>query len=434
MTPYWKKLAYVAVALYLVVFTIWVTRSQHLKLETFDHFSSRNISPHGLSLAIEYLRERKRRAGDRPVATLGRSVAQADLEHDAVVFRIAPRKPPLLLMREALRRKGDGDGGGDGGGDGDGDGGGGGGGGGGGEKKNDADADADEDETISDSDSDSEGLRPARLLSVPEEAWVRGGGRLVLAVHEAYGPVETSTVGAGEVRKVFPAWPGVREVLLPTKRVIGGSAVDSSHTLLSLDGQAVVSLLALGAGDVYLLSCPEVFQNRHLGQGHHIALLEILAGDGRPVYFDEHAHGLTDRLGSMELLRRWGLGPFMVLLALLGLVIYWRKKASLGPPEDDYRETRSEAVDFVDSLSQLYRRAFRRDQALARYHQNLLRATALKTRLRGEALRKRVDALTDSVSLPAVDRRKRDLREADFLETLGQLNQAYQRLDDDRHR
>ena len=86
-------------------------KTRNLKLETFDHFSSRNISPHGLSLAIEYLRERKRRAGDRqPVATLGRSVAHADLERDAVVFRIAPRRPPLLLMREALWRKGGGDG------------------------------------------------------------------------------------------------------------------------------------------------------------------------------------------------------------------------------------------------------------------------------------------------------------------------------------
>ena len=58
----------------------------------------------------------------------------------------------------------------------------------------------------------------------------------------------------------------------------------------------------------------------------------------------------------------------------------------LGPPEDDLRETRSEAIDLVGSLGTLYMSTMTDDEAIAAYREALVRSVAVQTGLRGEAL------------------------------------------------
>jgi hypothetical protein len=82
------------------------------------------------------------------------------------------------------------------------------------------------------------------------------------------------------------------------------------------------------------------------------------------------------------------------MFALVATLIFWRAGRRVGPPEDDHRETRSDAVDLVRSLAALYRGVTSYSEALSLYHDALTRTIAHNTGLRGDALRKRVDDLT----------------------------------------
>jgi hypothetical protein len=175
---------------------------------------------------------------------------------------------------------------------------------------------------------------------------------------------------------------------------------------------------------VFLVACPEVLENALLAQADHLALLEALAGRQRPVYFDEHAHGLSHDLGLLALLVDWGLGPSLALLALTGLVVLWRGRARLGPPDDAWEDTRSDAVDLVDSLAQLYERALRRDEAAALYHEALRRTVSLRTGLRGAALDKRVRQLTGGLA-PPVRGKGRDISETELDQLIARIGRAF---------
>ncbi|HXO29391.1 MAG TPA: hypothetical protein VOA80_18725 [Thermoanaerobaculia bacterium] len=257
--------------------------------------------------------------------------------------------------------------------------------------------------------------RTVALLTAAEEAWVRDGGRLVLAVASGSGAALEVEVGhagtAGLARKSFPIWPGVRRLLPDPPRTLGGPALTGMHALW-LEGDApIVARLVLGAGDLVLLACPEVLHNRLLGRGDHLALLEALAGAGaggeggkggdrgRPVFFDERGHGAEESAGMLEILASWGLGPLLLLLAAAGGAAWWRAAVRVGPPDRDDRDVRSDAVELVDSLADLYDRALGRGDALRLYYDNFVRTVAADTGLQGAALAARTADLAPGLSL-----------------------------------
>ncbi len=178
------------------------------------------------------------------------------------------------------------------------------------------------------------------------------------------------------------------------------------------------ALSRMGRGEVVLLGCPEVFQNRHLGRADHLGLLSSLAGTGRPAVFDEFVHGSEVQAGTVEILREWGFGTFLVLVAVAALAGFWRRKSRLGPAEDDHRETRVEAVDFVDSLALLYDRTLSGRQALGLYEKAFEQSVAARTGLKGAALEAKVKEVLG------------EHRPAEFGRALQALNEAYRRLDD----
>ena len=233
------------------------------------------------------------------------------------------------------------------------------------------------------------------LLTATERGWIERGGRLVLAVNATYGPLRVVAAPAGAAPdKVFPAFAGVRRLETPVPRTLAQGTPLDAHAIFALGGQPVLSRWPLGHGDVLMLSAPETIENGALGKADHLRLLEALAGSGRPVYFDEHVHGVESRPGVLDLLASWGLGPALALLALAGLTLLWRERARLGPPEDDHRERRSEAVDLLDSLALLYDRALSPAQALRLYRRGLERVVTQQTGLKGAALARRLDDLT----------------------------------------
>jgi len=256
----------------------------------------------------------------------------------------------------------------------------------------------------------------------------------VLGLDRSYGLVGVEPAAlAGVPRKVFPLWPRVKTLAPPIeRRTLAGPLMDEAHTLFALGDAALVARWPRGRGEVLLLAAPELLDNAHLAQGDHLALLEALAGSARPVYFDEHAHGLGRSTGLLELLLAWGLGPTLVLGALALSLALWRSRARLGPEEDDQRELRSEAVDLVDSLAQLYERTLSRRAAAQLYAASFTRAVALRTGLSGAALARRVDELTRGrIVLPGEP--QTEITPAVFQRILHSLNEGFGRLAEHGH-
>jgi hypothetical protein len=274
---------------------------------------------------------------------------------------------------------------------------------------------------------------PARFLTHQEEAWVRDGGRLVLGLDADYGPLWVEEgLGGGSVRKVFPLWPGVAALHLgEADRRLSGATMELAHTVFVQGDAPLLSRLVIGKGEVFLLAAPELLENGQIASGDHLALLEALAGVGRPVAFDEWAHSLGQDEGLVELLLDWSLGPALLLAALAFALALWRGRSRLGPEEDDATEERSEAVDLVDSLAQLYDRALSRREAAVLHMDGFRRSVGLRTGLRGAALERRTQELLGAAEpLPAGGA---EMPTPAFLRALTAVNDGYRRLHEHAH-
>lgn len=392
-----------ALALYFVGVAVQVRYDRRSLRDVFHMGSSFNTGDNGLSLASEYLKTRAARAGQNPdqaVAALHRRVEPGSLPARGVVFRFRPDLMPFLPAEE------------------------------GGEEEEDS---KDTKDT-----KDGEAERALPLLSDPEEAWVRGGGRLVLALSESYGPLWLDPIqGEATAQKVFPLWPGVAK-LAPTEPYgLAGPPLAAGHAVFLVGESPVVARIPMGAGDVIVLSTPEILENKRLGEADHLALLEALTGlpEMRPVRFDERSHGLAETPGVFETLGSWGFGPFLLLAGLTAGLAIWRAAVRTGPPERDDRDTRSDAVELVDSLADLYDRALRRGDAVRLYHESFVHAVAADTGLRGAALEARTQDLLERAGgwepLPPPElSRERDLPRDRFDRMLRILNEAFRRLQD----
>ncbi|HVG22586.1 MAG TPA: hypothetical protein VND45_00395 [Thermoanaerobaculia bacterium] len=328
----------VAVAAFFALGILWVVTDRRASERVYDDFSSANTGKSGLSQAAAYL---ARRGTSR---MLTRPLEHAHVEPNAVVFRIT-HELPRIFEAEDLGRKEIGP------------------------------------------------VRPKErpLLSDGEDAFVRAGGRMVIGAH--IGALQSVTPSDTLARKVFPIWPGVELLQVPEKTSAYHVLQPRMHALFVAGTDVVVARERIGEGDLFVVAWPEVFRNDLLAQGNHLPLLAALAGK-RPVYFDEMPHGIVTGEGALELMKDWNLGPFLMMLAAVALLIFWRASRRVGPPEDEYRETRSDAVDLVRSLAALYNDVTSYSEAISLYHESLTRTVAHTSGLRGDALRTRVEALT----------------------------------------
>ncbi|HKH48550.1 MAG TPA: hypothetical protein VKM72_28130 [Thermoanaerobaculia bacterium] len=404
-------IAGLAVALYLVGVAVQVRYDRRSVREVFQPGSVFNTSDSGLSLAYGYLQAKAARSGGKGrVGVLRRRIDPAELPARAVVFRVLPVVVPFLLADEEVEEK---DG-----------------------KEQNKDS-KDEKEAPLELEPETDPWQGRPLLSDLEEAWVRGGGRLVLGVDGSYGPLSLDPIqGETQVRKVFPLWPGVSDLALDKPYALAGPPLAAGYAVFLAGEAPVVARIPVSAGDVILLSVPKIFQNDRLGQKDHLALLEGMSGlaDGRPVLFDERGHGLGEDAGVIETLGTWGLGPLLAVAVLIGLLAVWRAAVRTGPPDRDDRDSRSDAVELVDSLADLYDRALRRRDAVRLYYESFVHAVAAETGLRGPALEARARTLLETGSTgagewetPAV---QGDLPRDRFDRALRTLNQAFRRLQD----
>lgn len=381
MSRWVRRLPWLVAAAFVGVSLLWLSRDARLPREAFVDYSVYNTSNSGLSLAHNYL------AASRKVQPLARPVERSFLPADAVLFRIRP----FLTMPSWLKEQ--------------------------------------------------EGavhLKPGNAwdpqkvshypFSAEEDNWVRGGGRLVLAIDRAYSSITTRDPGPKLTTKVFPIWPGVNRLAPPKGRVLSSLPVGLGHAIFVNEEQPILVRHPQGKGDVVICSTPEIFQNGTIGKADHLALLERLAGEGRPVFFDEYVHGIEGEGGTLEILRQWGFGPFLGAIFLAALCSFWRRRVRVGPEEDDVQETRVEAVDFVDALSLLYRRMLPRRIALSHYSRAFTQAVAYRTGLRDAALEARVREFLPP--RPPQAAKNRDLSMPDFQRELELINLAFRRLND----
>lgn len=382
----WLALA-VAVLASCTAVVSWVGNDPRLS-DTYGAFSTYNTSPSGLSQAYAYLAARR---AEPNVRRLVREIAAERAPAAATIFRIGAAAVPLEPV-----------------------------------------PDREEDESAED-DPKKEGspAKPAakpraleKLIGGDEEAWVRSGGRLVIGFATAYADLEADPVACGSYRSVFPVDPPLPGPDSPICRSLTGGGMRRFHSLVSTEHGPVLARWPLGAGDVIAFSMPHAFVNGEIDRGRNLELLERLAGENRVVYFDEMALGIGRQSSMWDLLVvDWRLGPAMVLLAAAAVASFWRRAKQAGPPERPDRDVRSEAIDLVQSLGQLYDRSVTRDQALRLYYQALARAVHARTGLSGDALdlavRERARGYDPRPNLKEMSREE-------FQRKLAILNHAYE--------
>lgn len=327
-----------AIAAFFAVGVVWIISDRRASERVYDEFSSANTSDSGLSQAYAYLARRGK------AAMLTRPLGRKPIEANAVVFRVV-HELPVYFDPEDLDEKQYGP----------------------------------------------PKPRENPLLSDADDAFVRRGGRVILATH--MGALPTGSPTAKTAVKVFPIWPGVDTLAVPELTSSFLELRARMHAVFVSGDRVIVARERIGDGDLFVIAWPEIFQNAQLANAHHLALLVALAGK-RPVYFDEVLHGIASGDGSLELMKDWNLGAFLVMLCAVALLVFWRAGRRVGPPEEDHRETRSDAIDLVRSLAALYRDVTKKHEALRLYHEALTRTVAHTSGLRGDALRKRVDDLT----------------------------------------
>lgn len=381
-----------AIAAFFAGALLWLGTGRRVARNAFHELSSANTSDSGLSLAARYL------AKNRKVSMLTRPLGIAGLERNAVVFRTGVLfsfgQEESVEEEEDDQKPA---------------------------KKGEKKAEKKESKPLE--------IRnaPAPLLSDAEADWVRGGGRLVIAVPDDIGTLETRNPGTSTAMKVFPLWAGIDTLTLPERRAYDASSLGARmHAVYTAKGHVVLAREGIGAGEVLVLSVPEMLTNAQLRAGNHLALLLALAGEKRPVYFDELVHGMSSSGGTLELMRDWSLGPLLLMLGVACLLVLWRNARRIGPAEEEYRDTRSDAVDLVASLGALYERKTSDAEAIALYHEALTRSVAAQSGLRGEALHKRVADLTGGgISVPkATDK----LPRATFQRMLMTINDAFRKI------
>lgn len=357
----------IAVVAFAAFGILWIITDERASQRVYDVYSSANTGDEGLSLASGYLARRTK------VSMLTRPVGRTPIEPNAVVFRVT-RDLPVFFDPEVL-----------------------------------------DDEEVGPP-------RPKRLplLSDAEDAFVRAGGRVVIATET--GALDVTNVVVTTAKKVFPIWPRVEDLSLPSPRAFT-SVPPRMHAVYVSSERIVIGRERIGAGELIAIAAPELLQNQHLAA--NLPLLVALAGSGRPVYFDEVPHGIVSGDGALALMKEWNLGPFLLMLGVVALLIFWREGRRVGPAEEEYRETRSEAVDLVRSLGALYREVTTDAESIALYHDALTRTVASQTGLRGDALHARVDALTDGFAPP---RNRGSLPGPLFRRMLRQINHAFEKL------
>lgn len=215
-------------------------------------------------------------------------------------------------------------------------------------------------------------------------AWVRSGGRLVLAgmpsglLLDGLGLSGAPSQGAtGSL--VAPALPsalaaGVSRIA-PGGDRLRAKAPEWVAQYADEAGSVVLSAVE-GSGTVVWLAGSDALTNAGIGKADNARLAVLLAVTGRgPVYFDEYHLGFADDASVASRLGPGGqAATLLVLLAVAAM--FAARGRRLGPALSARDEPTARSATYITSLAELYRKAGARAEALESLEDGLARSLA----------------------------------------------------------
>jgi hypothetical protein len=140
-------------------------------------------------------------------------------------------------------------------------------------------------------------------------------------------------------------------------------------------------------GYVISLADPDMVSNRGLVLASNVIFLSNIAGQARgAIYFDEQHHGFSEEPRSFAALVARSRAALAAAIALVALVLAGIAVASrLGEPSEPYEPPRRSSLEYVHSVSSLYRQANARGVALSTLLGATIRRLSGGTRVAGRA-------------------------------------------------
>jgi len=193
------------------------------------------------------------------------------------------------------------------------------------------------------------------------ESFVRSGGRVVLAGGPFNSSVLRTLLGTPDVPLLSPVGVASAHAVGDAPEVKGVSVVDadpsdgawdevgSTTPILRSSGASLAVVANAGAGRVVLLASASPLRNGFLGEADNAAFaLDLAAGPGRAVAFDEYVHGFGEGgLGALPSHWKWAL-----LVAGLAVAVWmWSAARRFGPPERAERVLPPARVEYVEGLA-----------------------------------------------------------------------------------
>jgi hypothetical protein len=142
----------------------------------------------------------------------------------------------------------------------------------------------------------------------------------------------------------------------------------SAHVLWQQQDWPYMIDVPLGEGHVICGTSAQLLSNNSLGHGNNLAIvLSLLQPSGHMpnhIFFEESHHGYTAVYALARLMGHPGVG-FAGMLALLGILAFLGSSlVRFGPIVPLHRETGRSALEFIDSIADLYMRADLRNDTM----------------------------------------------------------------------
>ena len=238
-------------------------------------------------------------------------------------------------------------------------------------------------------------------------AFLDGGGRVV-AAGRGVRPLARAALG-GELewhrrgRGHLVVRQGVPESGRAVTVVADGSGawegIGSATPFLTARERVIGLVTPIGRGRLVLLADPSILHNDRLARADNAALAVAVAGVGRPVVFDEHAHGYG--AGERGVPTRWI--RLLVAATLAVLLWMWVESTRLGPAEDQSRPLPPARREYVDALAVSLSRTREPQAALERLQRRARQRVATSLGLSVDASMEEMLGAAARAGVPAED-------------------------------